>query len=424
MHFSLPIFRSFLLCIVLATSVKCVSAQWIDLAPLTDSSFSQIDFVSEETAFALVRDKGWNLSVYKTKNGGANWTEVSIPILEGTNYVVQDISFVNEKTGFLSARMATTELESVVLKTTDGGGKWSLIGPDDMPVGNGTAGVHFVDENNGVAGTGNALYTTHDGGENWSKKQLSRYHSVNDITFYDDKRGMASAWDGTFGYKGVIYSTVDGGNSWDSTVFEIQNSSIQSMQFIDEQTIYALSQNDWKKGNRLFTSADNGSSWDTLYLDFLNDSMDQVQDMHFRTGSIGFVTTTNGYIYRTTDKGKNWTVDYSHGATLSFIETYEEVLFAGGSPGVLLKNATILGQPKAMVSSASSLYPNPCGTLGSIRINAPVGSQVRIHNIMGKQVVFTKYEGNQLPLSAFNLTPGTYLIVLPELGQKEVLIVE
>jgi len=129
---------------------------------LSGSLNTAIDFVNDTLGFAIGRDGFSNPKLYKTINGGVNWT-----IVAGTPSA-SAIDFTDENNGFQIKNNTTFS------KTADGGVTWTdyAIGSSfytfSMPV--------FVGNTGWIAGSDNssyALYKTQNGGTSWTKVSSS-----------------------------------------------------------------------------------------------------------------------------------------------------------------------------------------------------------------------------------------------------------
>jgi hypothetical protein len=100
-------------------------------------------------------------SIYKTTNGGTNWTAIVNP---GLGWVY-GITFLNANTGFIA------EGNGAVMKSTDSGNSWFVQQTGCLQT---LYGISFVDVNTGyVVGTGGAILKTIDGGGTIGVKQIS-----------------------------------------------------------------------------------------------------------------------------------------------------------------------------------------------------------------------------------------------------------
>lgn len=122
---------------------------WTVVSPAgaTGINWTSISFV--DTA------KGWlggqNGQVYRTTDGGANWTQVADGQLD--NRVTLD--FLNATTGYAGVHRK-------LFKTTDGGQNWTLMLPTAF--GSHISDLEIIDQNRFVASQGNRTFYSADGG--------------------------------------------------------------------------------------------------------------------------------------------------------------------------------------------------------------------------------------------------------------------
>ncbi|HAY33580.1 MAG TPA: YCF48-related protein [Ignavibacteria bacterium] len=132
--------------------------------------------------------------IYRTTNGGLNWSSYSI-VQNGDFYRV---SFINGNTGFTSSTRA-------FYKTTNFGVSWDSVGRVS-PLNIDVTSIEFCNENTGWAGTQSPVYKTTNGGRNWIQQFLTGV--VYSIYSFND----SLAW--TCGNAGRIWHTTNGGISF------------------------------------------------------------------------------------------------------------------------------------------------------------------------------------------------------------------
>ena len=206
----------------------------------------------------------------------AQWTSQRLGFPSGRN--ISDISIVNANTVWVLSTSDTSGAASnyqTYTKTTNGGTTWT---PGTINIGNPNwqiVSLTAIDNNNALVGaidtsyaTGGGIWSTIDGGATWFRVNSSAYQNgaagalVNGVYFFDANNGL------TFGDpvngKFEIYKTSDGGYDW------IQSTGAANPDVVAGE--YGAS------GQSNFAAA---------------------------VGSFWF-TTSNGKIYRTTDKGATW----------------------------------------------------------------------------------------------------------------------
>lgn len=285
----------------------------------------------------------WEGKVFYTNNGGSSW--VSQPLPDSIS-VLNDIHFFNENTGiiigrkFVGAPEFDNEFRGVILKTTDGGSTWQehyrfLPTGSSNPDYNPTS-IKFVDELHGwIAGAlmnpsldpGNIYYTA-DGGNTWTKQQLSFLSGISDflrdIDFIDDLHGYAVGSDYS---NPKIYRTMDGGATWDNFILsDILISGLLQSVTLNGSKMLAVSSND------LMVRTD--TAWGScgmppvpfctfLEADYINTHY-SFTDIFFSDDKHGWAVGAKTYIpefwgqviFKTNDGGNNWFEQYQSAPSL------------------------------------------------------------------------------------------------------------
>ena len=95
---------------------------------------------SAQTVGYIVGNSG---AVYKTTNGGTNWSNIGGDSPFFSN-ILNDVHFVDASTGYIVGN------SGAVYKTTNGGTNWSNIGGDSPFFSNILNGIHFIGTTNSV----------------------------------------------------------------------------------------------------------------------------------------------------------------------------------------------------------------------------------------------------------------------------------
>jgi photosystem II stability/assembly factor-like uncharacterized protein len=138
---------------------------WISLL-LTDStiSFSCLFFYDNDNGWIAGYETncpGFEVTIFKTTNGGESWTSHSI---SGDGiYNINSIWFIDSLTGFAVASGGNDDEPGTILFSEDGGITWQL---SSSPYSEGFYALYFLDENTGWIGgnRGTILKTTTGGG--------------------------------------------------------------------------------------------------------------------------------------------------------------------------------------------------------------------------------------------------------------------
>ena len=191
-----------------------------------------------ELYFADVNN-GWIVnenSIYKSVDKGYNWIkqyEIQ-PVSYGS---IQQAYFYNENVGWtLSSRQTDDSTSITLFKTQDGGQNWSIISQLDTPLFGMTAtDMVFTDDQNGwILYQANyepyftSIYKTTDGGLNWTELTLP-VSEVKKMVFVNNDIGWI------IGYYS-LHKTSNGGDSWTLQTFTTLHAALSDIFFINENT--------------------------------------------------------------------------------------------------------------------------------------------------------------------------------------------
>ena len=211
--------RAFILCLCLAPfapghAADARAAVWERQRTGTFAWLHSVFFVDERRGWAA----GGKGALLSTADGGATWELRRAP----TEDALRDVFFHDAEAGWLVCErsifkpMEKEESVSYLLKTTDGGARWTRVevtrGADvDVKL----AGLRFADREHGWAyGELGALFFTSDGGATWRRQRVPTRHLLLGASFLDAQTGWLSGGGLT------VLKTSDGGATWRAgTVF-------------------------------------------------------------------------------------------------------------------------------------------------------------------------------------------------------------
>ena len=133
------------------------------------SMFNDCDFVNQDEGYL----SSWYAGhLFKTVDGGANWSEIVIDEVEGNEWISDDYRSV----AFPSQDFVLVSHEDGLLKTLDAGDTWSEIIPESMSINFYPESVIVLSNDNYLlVSRGNnpsvaspRIYETSDGGANWT----------------------------------------------------------------------------------------------------------------------------------------------------------------------------------------------------------------------------------------------------------------
>lgn len=182
------------------------------ISTLPTSILTDVFFVDSVVAYAVGK------SVWKTIDGGSNWTKTyDFPVSTGYN----SLFFISEQNGWILKKEG-------LYNTNDSGVSWQFVNTDTINLGYG-GGVFFVNQDTGYISNTYSIQKTVNGGVSWKKVFDCEYttDSYHDIYFVSDNVGYIT--DGP-----RIFKTVNGGDTWTKEVTLASSSrSLIELHFTD-----------------------------------------------------------------------------------------------------------------------------------------------------------------------------------------------
>lgn len=299
-------------------------ATWYDLTP---SGLSEAGYAVEE--FFLDPDHGWILvadqndfmragTLYRTQDGGLNWTSNAVPFGGG------DLTFLNDLDGWMLADLGGGAGSNAVavFQTGDGGSTWTRAyindpnvegAGDSLPLG----GLKFglVPRDMQTAWIGGVVYSpgtvylfrTDDGGETWTPVTLPLPESADETALTFESLQFLTPNDAflTMRMTGddnqlAVYVSQDGGDSWSLTPTLIPDGGSVDFVSAEEGVIWS--------GSQFYVTRDAAQTWSVIPPDILFG--ETFAQMDFVTSAVGWVITydTSGRynLYQTLDSGATW----------------------------------------------------------------------------------------------------------------------
>ena len=286
--------------------------------------------------------------IFKTTDGGNDWIKQNIL---SNSYCFTSLCFINENTGWIG----TWDVPCKLYKTSNGGINWS---EKQISASSQVRKIKFFDSNNGwlMKYSANTIEVTTNGGENWTSRTISSI-PVSNNSFVDlDPQDMNNCWALVTGYNfpnsySYYYRTTNGGINWDLKYTNIYSSQTNSSYFgnVEFQTLNNVFSNG--NFNFLLRTTNNGDNWSTVNTGYTFRVSTQFHlslnnmfisggtnvafgpaynmilkttnlgenwsiksfnwdysfyDIHFKDTRTGIVTCDSGIVFKTTDNGANW----------------------------------------------------------------------------------------------------------------------
>lgn len=257
------------------------------------SRFNSIYFVDSLKGFAITSQYD-TLSV--TTDGGFYWNKIPT----GTGQKINKVVFTNQVSGWVLGDY------SFNFRTTNAGNNWYIMNNNN---GN-TINIKFLNNTTGwITGPANRIWKTTNTGANWVQQlsngawDYSYFNYVLDIHFNDSETGWAILGDGT------ILKTMNGGVNWNKGI-NAPYGDITSLHFFDSNTGLAVSNYAHatmlsSNNGFIWKTTDHGSNWTQKLMTQNNQSISALKMLN---SSNGFAVGMNK-IFKTTTQGENWQSD-------------------------------------------------------------------------------------------------------------------
>lgn len=216
----------------------------------TAANINEIYFRNDDDGYLVAGRK-----MFVTKDGGESWREALI--INQNEYkegipVFNSIRFNSKKQGFIIGAIIQRNgdgdvLNSLVLRTTDGGENWSRI---LVPTKAELIHLDFDGKSDGwIVGNMGTILSTRDSGNSWELQKSGINETLYNVDFSDEKNGYA------VGENGAILRTENSGNDW-IKVQSIAKKTLFRVDFSDDK-------NGWIVGadGMILRSYDRGLTW-------------------------------------------------------------------------------------------------------------------------------------------------------------------
>ena len=258
-------------------------------------------FTNRDTGFLSASSQ----VIFKTVNGGFNWTSITIPSLSSSERIA-DFHFFNPLEGY------AVSSSNRVLQTSNGGTTWTQL----HLLSNFGRTIYFTDKDSGFIlpnNSNNIIYKSTNAGVTWSTVTTPSNLRKNMIRFIDNVGYIV-------GDGGFILKSIDHGNSW---VNQRIGSSFSFYSIVDDKNnaLYAAGT------TGIMRSTNQGEKWDTVHTGSVN-------GVYFNSASIGFYYGNSGLFRRTTNGGNTWNT-----ITTTFSgQTLHHMNFRNNNLGIMVGN--------------------------------------------------------------------------------------
>lgn len=262
-------------------------ASWRMIAP-TYTDISTLAWPDAQNGYAT----SWN-KVYKTTDGGINWSELPLNITLSSydNSRFEESYFWHRDSGIVAVAAYTR-----IFRTTDGGQNWTISNPSTIGSFDNCTGMSFPTKDTGyislyASGGSTAIFKTSDRGNSW--QLVNQYGGYKKIQFLDTRNGFSI-------FNNNVHRTRDGGVTW-TALAAPSNSGITAMWFLNPAKGFIAGDQGFMK-----MTADSGNTWVNVELPTIPSNYQDIVSLRFYDNNIGYYTNDEGFMYKTINGGITW----------------------------------------------------------------------------------------------------------------------
>ncbi len=232
---------------------------------------------------------GAGTTILRSTNGGGQWSQ-QFSVSDTLNTRLRGMYFRDALTGWAVGSAHLGFSKTIILKTTDGGLSWNSAT-------NGANGVlwdiGFANENVGfTVGEGGKIFRTTNGGTTWTALTSGTTSHLYSVLAVSDSVAMV------FGIGGMR-KTTNGGATWTSLAMGgSQFPNIYNAFFFNKDSGYVVGQS-----GAMFKTTDKGENWSQINTGSTSGTYDGV---YFVNATHGWITRGTTSLRRTTNGGQNW----------------------------------------------------------------------------------------------------------------------
>lgn len=413
--------RKLLLVLVCLFRVNTFYCQWtnVDFTSKLDW-LNDIHFTSNNTGFISGNVSGFPFGptrIYKTTNGGTNWTKV-YELTSG--FTLYHFAFTSPTNGFCTLGGSNGYI-NYVCRTINAGVSWDTV---RIPGTYGAQHISFPSSNVGyIAGAGSSqgIYKTTDAGLTWTditpqtpptSLEFFANCMINDIYFTDNATGfICTGGNATNSFEpSRVYKTTDGGLTWNS-VFSIPNTTgaFKRLCFVDANVGFVSGTT-----GIVYKTTDGGNTWTSISISTQID----VYGIYFFNSQLGYACSSSGItgiIYKTTNGGLTWTTDNSG---QFIVDNYYSISFSQGSgyacgrSGYSKLNNAPIGVEEISRENLYSVFPNPIKDKLIIKTENPGSYNFTLKNVYGQIVKEMEIATTNIQIQLSDLKSGVYFYEL------------
>ena len=281
---------------------------WIRQSTGVQCNLSDISFANDLVGITV----GQMGNILRTTNGGVNWVQQS----SGTTLSLNSISILNSNNVWVvgGGEDIWAQDNSIILHSSNGGQYWIQQASSNLKS---LFGVSFMHPNSGIAvGKDGTILNTTNGGITWISQNSGTTRSLFGTGFFNTNVAIA------VGDSGTILRTTNGGNTW-ITQSNVTPNKLEGLAILDSLSGWVSGEN-----GTILKTTDGGISW----LNVLSGTCLPLRGIYFIDSSHGIAvggftgrhgSLDAGIILSTSDGGITWESQTGIGTLLTDISFFD-----------------------------------------------------------------------------------------------------
>ncbi len=363
-----------------------------------------LNIADEDVSFYFYNEKvgshGMKWVLNKSTDGGHTFSMIKTKTGDMGCYSMEEMFFINADTGFFSE---VCQGIASIYKTLDGGANWTDTGMG----GSYGISMFFLREDYGYysfyPGVPNDSYLMRNGAPAFITKKYVFAHNnyqypgqKTEIYFKNDSTGLIMCRDSL--NHAVIINTANYGVSWTETI-NLNSEQFHDMFFISDSIGFVVGTN-----GTILRTTDFGEKWNSITINLPED----LNSIDFADDGVGYITGNFGTVLKSTDMGESW-------ASTNFINTNDLIygrLFDNENAYILDANGKLYSNQSGSTLTENrddgiSIYPNPVNDKLHLFVPKDIEfHKLEMYDLQGRSLLISME--NEIDLS--NYSRGIYLI--------------
>lgn len=375
--------------LLIVTIINCPGqGTWTTYKNVVPGNIMSIHFSDEVHGFITCT----NNKIYRTSNGGVDWNDVSPTFNASSGCWYSGIYCLDSNTA-----IAGTHCDDFIVRTTDAGVTWDSIQIVFQPLK-----IYFIPKTKiGFVISNSDLFSTTDGGLNWTKKNNTLLFISQSMLFISDSIGFLG------GRGDRIYKTKDQGSTWDEINTGMSDGTNAMYFFNSQHGIIVDGDGNWA------ITYDQGLTWSN----YSNSNDGNQVGVYFVNNNEGYKVMSNSLdVKYSSDGGVTWKiVNNTNGNGKSGMSFPSKCVgYVADLSGDILKyynpNCKLVGIDNSLeLNTDIVLFPNPASN--TITIESAAGN-INIYDMLGKKINSYTKENSNLNINIQTLNNGVYFLKL------------